>query len=115
MTLPRSVNHEFDNDNPGSHITNSLDKRSYIPGYMSTKLYNEEKCHLTNSLTFLATSMNSTMERPQYPRTQYNMNSRAHVSMDPNLSQQNLIQSGGSLSQTPDIPYSYDSMPSNYR
>lgn len=35
MTLPRSVNHEFDNDNHGSHITNSLDKRSYIPGYMS--------------------------------------------------------------------------------
>lgn len=68
------------------------------------------------SITYvLATSMNSTMERPQYPRTQYNMNSRAHVSMDPNLSQQNLIQSGGSLSQTPDIPYSYDSMPSNYR
>ncbi|KAJ6643801.1 Neogenin [Pseudolycoriella hygida] len=95
MTLPRSVNHEFDNDNPSSHITNSLDKRSYIPGYMTT-------------------SMNSTMERPQYPRTQYNMNSRAHVSMDPNLSQQNLLQSGGSLSQTPDLPYNYDSMPSNY-
>ena len=66
----------------------------------------------------LATSMNSTMERPQYPRTQYNMTNRSHVSADPTLSsQQNLIQQGGgsSLAQTPDLPYGYDSMPSNYR
>lgn len=57
------------------------------------------------------------MERPQYPRTQYNMNNRAHVSVDPNLSQQNLIQSqsGVGQAQTPDTPYGYDSMPSNYR
>lgn len=66
--------------------------------------------------------MNS-MERPSYPRTQYN--SRVvppHiVSCDPSaattLSQQNLMQSGGSMNgqQTPDLPYGYDSMPSNYR
>lgn len=43
MTLPRSVNHEYDNENPGSHITNSLDKRSYIPGYMSKEKLNDEK------------------------------------------------------------------------
>lgn len=62
--------------------------------------------------------MNSSMERPQYPRTQYNMNNRAHVTVDPTLSQQNLIQSQGntsSLAQTPETPYGYDSMPSNYR
>lgn len=42
MTLPRSVNHEFEHESVsangiggGSHITNSLDKRSYVPGYMS--------------------------------------------------------------------------------
>lgn len=37
MTLPRSVNHEYEHENPSnsSHITNSLDKRSYVAGYMS--------------------------------------------------------------------------------
>lgn len=42
MTLPRSVNHEFEHESVsangiggGSHVTNSLDKRSYVPGYMS--------------------------------------------------------------------------------
>lgn len=42
MTLPRSVNHEFEHESVsangiggGSQITNSLDKRSYVPGYMS--------------------------------------------------------------------------------
>lgn len=37
MTLPRSVNHEYENENPShsSNITNSLDKRSYVAGYMS--------------------------------------------------------------------------------
>jgi neogenin len=36
MTLPRSVGHEFEGDGqfPG-HVTNSLDKRTYVPGYMS--------------------------------------------------------------------------------
>lgn len=65
--------------------------------------------------------MNS-MERPSYPRTQYS--SRVvppHiVSCDPSttLSQQNLMQSVGSMNngqQTPDLPYGYDAMPSNYR
>lgn len=36
MTLPRSVVHDYDPDpNAPPHITNSLDKRSYVPGYMS--------------------------------------------------------------------------------
>lgn len=49
MTLPRSVNHgDFEHESAsaaggggggagggGSHVTNSLDKRSYVPGYMS--------------------------------------------------------------------------------
>lgn len=37
MTLPRSVNHEYEHENPSnsSHISNSLDKRSYVAGYMS--------------------------------------------------------------------------------
>lgn len=35
MTLPRPIMHDFETDNPISHVTNSLDKRTYIPGYMS--------------------------------------------------------------------------------
>lgn len=41
MTLPRSVNHgDFEHESASaaggtSHVTNSLDKRSYVPGYMS--------------------------------------------------------------------------------
>jgi len=37
MTLPRSVNHDFEGE-PGqfpNHVSNSLDKRTYVPGYMS--------------------------------------------------------------------------------
>jgi neogenin len=40
MTLPRSVGHDFENDSQfPSHITNSLDKRTYVPGYMSESRY----------------------------------------------------------------------------
>lgn len=44
MTLPRSVNNEYDNENAttsSSHLTTSLDKRSYVPGYMSK--FNKKK------------------------------------------------------------------------
>lgn len=67
--------------------------------------------------------MNS-MERPTYPRTQYNNKIvPPHLSHEiaTTLSQQNLMQTqqqGGtpcSNQMTPDAPYSYDSMPSNYR
>lgn len=34
MTLPRS-SHEYESDMTHSHVSNSLDKRSYVPGYMS--------------------------------------------------------------------------------
>lgn len=66
--------------------------------------------------------MNSTMERPQYPRTQYNISSnRSHLSvMDggggivvggSGLSQQSLVQSQqntvSSLAQTPE-PHPYN-------
>lgn len=34
MTLPRSSCHEFEEQQPNSHVTNSLDKRNYVPGYM---------------------------------------------------------------------------------
>lgn len=33
MTLPRSSCHEFE-EQPNSHVTNSLDKRNYVPGYI---------------------------------------------------------------------------------
>lgn len=35
MTLPRSVGHEYD-QSPSSHphMSNSLDKRTYVPGFM---------------------------------------------------------------------------------
>lgn len=94
MTLPRSVGHEYDTEPSLSHITNSLDKRTYVPGYITTPI---------NSGT------------TSYPRNQYSLN-RAHVSLEPTLSQQNLNQSQTpSLAQTPENPYGYDSMPSNYR
>ncbi|XP_037952309.1 neogenin-like isoform X2 [Teleopsis dalmanni] len=92
LTLPRSVVHEYDVDTPvPGHLTNSLDKRSYVAGYMTT-------------------SMNSTMERPQYPRTQYNIPSnRSHVTVDTGLSQQSLSQpQNNSLAQTPEHPYGYE-------
>lgn len=34
MTLPRNSHHEYDSTSTLSHITNSLDKRNYVPGYM---------------------------------------------------------------------------------
>ncbi|XP_062542701.1 neogenin isoform X2 [Armigeres subalbatus] len=104
MTLPRSVGgHEFDSETPITHVTNSLDKRSYVPGYTGT-----------------TTPLSSTMERPQYPRTQYNMASRPHISLDQQtLSQQSLLQQppqlppANSLVQTPENPYTYEGNYSN--
>lgn len=48
MTLPRSA-HEYESDasHPHSHITSSLDKRSYVPGYMS------KYCRLEHSTSIL--------------------------------------------------------------
>ncbi|XP_058836967.1 neogenin isoform X2 [Topomyia yanbarensis] len=104
LTLPRSVGgHEFDNETPIAHVTNSLDKRTYVPGYTGT-----------------TTPLSSTMERPQYPRTQYNMASRPHISLDQQtLSQQSLLQQppqlppANSLVQTPENPYTYEGNYSN--
>lgn len=74
--------------------------------------------------------MNSMERQPNaYQRHQYNTSRSIHpphivaaCAGDPgaSLSQQNLMQSAGSMNannghQTPDLPYSYDSMPSNYR
>ncbi|XP_070068735.1 neogenin isoform X3 [Drosophila takahashii] len=89
LTLPRSVVHsEYEVETPvPGHVTNSLDKRSYVPGYMST-------------------SMNGTMERPQYPRTQYSHQNRSHMTMEAGLSQQSLTQpQSNSMAQTPEHPY----------
>ncbi|XP_049295893.1 neogenin isoform X2 [Anopheles funestus] len=100
MTLPRSVGgHDYDSETPITHVTNSLDKRNYVPGYNGN-----------------TTSLSSTMERPQYPRTQYSMAARSHIAMDQQtLSQQNLLQQppqlppANPLAQTPENPYTYDS------
>lgn len=36
MTLPRSVGHDFETESQfPAHVSNSLDKRTYVPGYMS--------------------------------------------------------------------------------
>ncbi|XP_020805470.1 neogenin isoform X3 [Drosophila serrata] len=89
LTLPRSVVHsEYEVETPvPPHVTNSLDKRSYVPGYMTT-------------------SMNGTMERPQYPRTQYSHQNRSHMTMEAGLSQQSLTQpQSSSMAQTPEHPY----------
>ncbi|XP_044317961.1 neogenin isoform X3 [Drosophila rhopaloa] len=89
LTLPRSVVHsEYEVETPvPGHVTNSLDKRSYVPGYMTT-------------------SMNGTIERPQYPRTQYSHQNRSHMTMEAGLSQQSLTQpQSNSMAQTPEHPY----------
>lgn len=58
MTLPRSVHHsEYDSSSNLSHITNSLDKRNYIPAYMG-KL---------SSLIFVLTSFNRNIFRSYEP------------------------------------------------
>lgn len=94
MTLPRSIVHDFEQDPSMSHVTNSLDKRTYVAGYMTTPINGD---------------------RQQYPRTQYSM-PRGHVTMDHNLSQSNLSQSqAGSMVQTPEPTFGYDTMLSNYR
>lgn len=51
--------------------------------------------------------MNSSLERPQYPRTQYNISvSRLNVKVDNDLSQQSLSQpQNNALPQTPEHPY----------
>lgn len=61
----------------------------------------------------IANSMSSSAsDRPQYPRTQYNR--PPHIStMDPSLSQQNIP--GGSIIHSPENPYAYDVVPTNYR
>jgi hypothetical protein len=61
----------------------------------------------------IANSMSSSAsDRPQYPRTQYNR--PPHIStMDPSLSQQNIP--GGSIIHSPENPYAYDIVPTNYR
>ncbi|KRJ99437.1 neogenin isoform X3 [Drosophila yakuba] len=88
LTLPRSVVHsEYEVETPVPGHANSLDKRSYVPGYMTT-------------------SMNGTMERPQYPRTQYSHQNRSHMTMEAGLSQQSLTQpQSNSMAQTPEHPY----------
>jgi neogenin len=36
MTLPRST-HDYESESSMSHVTNSLDKRNYVPGYISKR------------------------------------------------------------------------------
>lgn len=48
--------------------------------------------------------MSNTMERPQFPRTQYNMSNQGHMSVGQTP-----------VAQTPENPYTYETMPSNYR
>lgn len=56
----------------------------------------------------------SASDRPQYPRTQYNIQRPPHIStMDPSSSQQNI--QNGSIIHSPENPYAYDVVPSNYR
>lgn len=54
MTLPRA-GHEYETDLSHPHITNSLDKRQYVPGYMS-KLFEykfELECELISLVLFI--------------------------------------------------------------
>ncbi|XP_026472597.1 neogenin-like [Ctenocephalides felis] len=142
MTLPRSVGHEYD-QSPSSHphMSNSLDKRTYVPGFMV-------------ATTPVTSSSESSSTRPTYPRTQYSI-SRAHVTLDqnnvpslshtsnvPHMTSMGLGNGGSSLTsgqnissvgslpnsietcksnlphnnsaQTPENPYVYDTVTSNY-
>ena len=64
-------------------------------------------CRTANSMS------SSASDRPQYPRTQYNIQRPPHIStMDPSLSQQNIQ---GSIIHSPENPYAYDVVPANYR
>lgn len=85
MTLPRTT-HDMEHE---THITNSLDKRSYVPGYMTT-----------------------TLERSKHLRAQYGIGSRTQLDASMAHSMNTAPTPGA---QTPENPYGYDSMPSNYR
>lgn len=85
MTLPRAA-HDMEHE---THITNSLDKRSYVPGYMTT-----------------------TLERSKHLRAQYGIGSRTQLDASMTHSMNTAPTPGA---QTPENPYGYDSMPSNYR
>lgn len=54
MTLPRSVGHDFETDGQfPAHVTNSLDKRTYVPGYMSKLMgFNGLRITLLTSIFF---------------------------------------------------------------
>lgn len=54
----------------------------------------------------------SASDRVQYARAPYNMQ-RAHMPIDPSSSQQNITN--GSIIHSPENPYSYDVVSSNYR
>uniref|UniRef100_T1GGQ4 Neogenin n=1 Tax=Megaselia scalaris TaxID=36166 RepID=T1GGQ4_MEGSC len=101
MTLPRpgpTMVHEHYETAMPPNISNSLDNRSYGPGY-------------------LIGSVNSTIDRSQYARAQYSIPNKNHIQQRDNaLSQQSLTHShNNSLMQTPEHPYgSYNpSMPYN--
>lgn len=57
----------------------------------------------------------SASDRPQYPRTQYNIQRQQPQLgwMDPSLSQQNIP--GGSIIHSPENPYAYDIVSTNNR
>lgn len=64
-----------------------------------------------------ASLVNSPIDRSQYPpRTQYTLSRPPQISLDSTLSQSSLMQQSqaGSLAQTPENPYNYDTLPSNY-
>ncbi|XP_018329042.1 neogenin isoform X2 [Agrilus planipennis] len=79
VTLPRSMGaNEFDSRD--NHPSNSLDKTTYVPGYMATAIVTP-----INTASSSHTSNDSTpSSRTNYPRTQYNI-SRAHIAMDQNM------------------------------
>lgn len=59
------------------------------------------------------------MDRNQYAtalRSQYTLSRPPQISLDNALSQSSLMQQSqaGSLAQTPEHPYNYDTLPSNY-
>lgn len=56
--------------------------------------------------------VNTPMERPPYPRSQYSLTRPPHVSMDQTMMQQSQT---GSLAQTPENHYNYDTMPPSYK
>lgn len=108
MTLPRPgpMLHEHYETAMPPNISNSLDNRSYGPGYLSKLFFSGFQSNVPKIGYFQTVgSVNSTIDRSQYARAQYSIPNKNHIHCDNTLSQQSLHSHNNSLMQTPEHPY----------